>query len=740
MVTLHLLGHVHVSREQEVVRVSSKAAALLSYLTLEGQPHHREHLAGLLWNTPDALRNLRVELARLKAQGLAPFPARQPMLGLGGGAGWATDLSGWLHDPEPRHERDLTAWLSRLRGPALSGLEDLGSTAFRGWVDQQRQVIHDQIEERLGTVSARFARQGQPQAAALVRARADLLGLHLDPCLVPPSTRSPQDLAFEWPEQRVALRQRLTQAETSPQLLLLQGHRGTRRELLEDAVRGTPWQVVQLQASSQRQLVQAALTQQLTRLLPPDLRAQAQALPKTADADAQLIGLTGLLGQAEVPLLLAIHDASHVPTWFMQVLRFALDLPWPLLVVVTTTSAQHFGGLQVALGQVAGRRLHTLTLPPLSVHSVMRSLGEQEAPGQHETRRARAARLVQRSEGQPLHVRALAGAGPDAARDDLRLPDEVRAMLLADLALPAGIQEALARLAQIHDRFDLALAWALLGDAAGDVLRAGSRAGLLVPAELQEVLTLPDLRHRSSDAEAYLGFASELTRSALAGTLPAAERHEVRSALAALLLPTQPALSRIYAERAHLPDLAEAARAALPGLPTAEFRAAPATLVDEPPAREQPRHETRTPNGYRVALECGWLEVLRRGRLGPPPLLSLRWPGVPAGRWTLTARLDVVSGTLEPGFFPFPFALGLRTGQGPRVVYGAEPLPDHEADGVDHTFGGVLPMGRWFRLSGQNAGGRPELSVRAVDVALTVGDLEWGGQSLLEEAVRAGSR
>lgn len=141
-----------------------------------------------------------------------------------------------------------------------------------------------------------------------------------------------------------------------------------------------------------------------------------------------------------------------------------------------------------------------------------------------------------------------------------------------------------------------------------------------------------------------------------------------------------------------------------------------------------------------MALEGGWLEVLRRGRLGPPPLLSLRWPGVPAGRWTLTARLDVVCGSPEPGFCPLPFALGLRTGQGPRVVYGAEPLPDHEADGTAHTFGGVLPLSRWFRLTGHNAGGSPELSVRAVDVVLTVGALEWGGQNLLDEAVRAGSR
>ncbi|EYB69284.1 hypothetical protein DEIPH_ctg009orf0027 [Deinococcus phoenicis] len=744
MLTLHLLGHVHVSREGEVLPVSSKAAALLGYLALEGRAHHREHLAGLLWDTSDALRNLRVELTRLKGQGVSPFPARRPMLSLN----CATDLESWLRKPDPRHERELNDWLSRLRGPALSGLEDLGSSAFRGWVDQQRSVIHDQIEERLGTAHARFQARGQAQAAALVRARADLLGLQLPPdtgvtgrAADPPAhaAASPSELHFEWPEQLAALRQVLDRAQQAPQLVLFRGHSGTRRRFLADAVQGTPWQAVQVQASSQRQLLQAALAQQLARLLPPELRAEAQALP--ADPDVALIRLAGLLGQAEVPLLIAVHDARRVPAWLMQVLKFVLDLPSPLVLVLTTTSAQYLADLRRALGTVGGPHQHTLTLPALSVRGVMRAMAASGAPEASDTRHARAAQLVQRSEGWPLHVRALLREGSDLTRGDLRLPDVVREELLAGLGdLPGGVREALARLAQMHDHFGPDLAEALLGGAAPDVLRAGTGAGVLLPAGRREALSLPDLRYRSNDAEPHLAFASEALRSALASTLPAAERHALRCTLAALLLEAQPALSHLYAERAGLTDLAAAARAAWPVLPEAGCRSAPLTPIElvEGPAvqpgaapRGAGRRESHTPNGYRVALEDGGLEVLRRGRLGPPPPLTLALPGSSGGPWALTARLDVAGRSPLPGLCPPPFALGLRFGTGPRLVYAAEPLPDHEADGTPHTFGGVLPLGRWFRLTGQAAGGLPELSVRAVDVALTVGAFEWGGRSLL---------
>lgn len=675
-----------------------------------------------------------------------------------------TDLDRWRREPEPQQERDLLAWLAPLRGPALSGLEDLGSAAFRGWVDQRRSVIHDQVEERLSSAHARFGRLGQPGAAELIRARAERLGLELR--AHPPAPPS-SELSFEWPEQERALREVMERAARTPQLALLQGHGGTRRSLLGRLVQGTPWYAVQVQCSSQALLL-SALAQQLTRALPPEQRPPPTFL-LAADPDAALIQVAALMTQAGVPLLIALHNVDEVPAWLRHLLLFWLDLPLPLALVLTTTSARGLAELRLALGQVSARRLHCVTLPPLGVAQVMRGLAAREAApsptaappetaqaaagrpaASSSARRAHATRLVQLSEGLPLYVNALAqnaraqGETPGEALG-ARLPAAVRDLLLADLArLPSAARGGLARLAQVYGRFDPALAAALLGEAAPEVLRVGTQAGLLAAASAREQLSLPELDSRSDDAETGLTFASEITRSALAGTLPAAERHALRAALAGLLVQTDPARSLLYATRAQRPDLAAAARAALPALPAPRClgTAAPA---DEPPTTAHPRREAFTPGGYRVTLECGFLHVLRRGHPGPPPLLTLTLPGAGGGgAWTLVARLDVPEQARRDGeAFPPPFALGVRCGPGPRTVYASRPLPDHHEadhheDGAEHIFGGVLPLGQWFRLCSPRRAGRaegggagaPELSVRALDAALTVGALEWEGGSL----------
>jgi hypothetical protein len=221
-------------------------------------------------------------------------------------------------------------------------------------------------------------------------------------------------------------------------------------------------------------------------------------------------------------------------------------------------------------------------------------------------------------------------------------------------------------------------------------------------------------------------------RSALAATLPAAERHALRATLAALLVTTQPALALLYAARAELPELMDRARSALPTLDAPQDRRAPGVLIGEPSTLPHVRRELRTPNGYRVALDGGWLEVLRRGPPGPPPLLTLTLPGPGPGHWQLTARVDGAGGAAPPGLLPVPFVLGLRVGAGPHVFYAQEPVSDHPAEDTDQKFGGVVPLGHWFSLRGQGGSGPLELSVRAVDVALTVGDLHWGEHRLTD--------
>lgn len=730
MLTMHLLGHVHASRGKQPLQLSSKSVALLSYLTLEGRPYHREHLAGLLWETPDALRNLRVELTRLKSRGVDPFPARQPMLSLS----CPTDLDDWLAATHPAQERDLIGWLSHLHGPALSGLEDLGTPDFQAWVDQQRQLIHDRIEERLRLVLSRYEQQGQEACAALVRARADLLGLELG------GHRPPVDEAvqtFEWPIQEEQFRRVLIQGKDGPQLVALQGFSETRRNLLRRVVQNTPWTAVQLQTTGRQSLLLAALTQHLWQLLPADQRTPLNS-NHGHNPEAELIEFGQLMVTLGKPLLIAFHDLPHPaqwPDWLGPMLGFLLDLPVPLVVVVSTISAGVARALRPALGQFAGPRLHALTLPPISVQNVLHILEQQitepnQGAATANTRRVRAAQVVQRSEGIPMYVRALLTEHDGSLNGGARLPVAVRDRLLAHLSSFSGpLREQFARLAQIYGRFDPALAGTLLGDAAPEVLRQGLLGGLLVPAGAAERLTLPQLTHRISDTEDHLTFASEVLRSALASSLPPSERHDVRASLAAILLPCRPALSLIYAARAGLPELLEAAQGALGDAPLPCQRHACTQLVGEPESLPHARHEVRTPGGYRVALEGGFLEVLRRGPPGPPPLLTLPLPGQGTGHWTLTARVDVAS-PAQPDASVTPFLLGVQAGAGPRLVYATGPVPDQDVDGVAQRCGGVLPLGHWFSLTGQGEPGPLELSVRAGDVALTVGALRWGNHSL----------
>jgi hypothetical protein len=728
MLTMHLLGHVHARRGKQPLRLSSKSVALLSYLTLEGRPHHREHLAGLLWETPDALRNLRVELARLKGRGVDPFPARQPMLALN----CPTDLEGWLATPHPAQERDLIGWLSYLNGPALNGLEDLGTPDFQAWVDQQRQLIHDRIEERLRLALSRYEQQGQDACAALVCARAELLGLELG-APHPPTDRTVP--AFRWPAQEELLRQVLVQARKSSQVVVLQGHSETRRDLLRRLVEDTPWTAVQLQATVRQPLLLAALTQHLRQIMTADQRAQLP-VSHSHDPETALIELGQLMGAVGQPLLVALHDMPHPaqwPDWLGPMLGFLLDLPLPLALVVSTISPGVASSLRPALGQFAGPRLHAVTLPPVSVQDVTRILDRLANPASapDDLRRAHATRLVQRSEGIPMYIRALLEDNDRALQGDARLPAQVRDRLLAHLSsFPAPLREQFARLAQIYGRFDPALAASLLGETAPEVLRTGLLNGLLVPAGEAERLTLPHLTYRISDTEHHLTFASEVLRSALASALSPPERQTVRATLATLLLDSQPQLSLIYAARAGLPELSEAADDALldpPPLPGE--RQACTKLVGAPEALPHVRHEVRTPGGYRVGLEDGYLEVLRRGPPGPAPLLTLVLPGQGTSHWTLSARVDVASPP-QPGVSLSTFLLGVQTGTGPRVVYATGAIPDQNIDGVEQRFGGVLPLGHWFSLTGQGEPGQLELSVRAVDVALTVGALRWGNQTL----------
>ena len=913
---LHVLGHVHLTRQGQTVPVSSKSAALLTYLCLEGLAHHREHLAELLWNTPNPLRNLRVELARLRRDDVAHFPDRQPMLGFQ----VPLDLSGWLSAAAEVQGDQMLPWLSGLRGLPLSGLEDLGSRRYQQWLEVQRWAIIEQVERALGEVRQRLAGAGRLAQAGQIQARAEQLGLHLpdieadgagthgsgspsggvpsggllsgEPRASGPSSTHGLEMNHAGPGGNVAQTGRadravqlngtvqagmdpaqrgygdaapaaaprwecvweerrlftgLMERATSPHLVLLCGRSGSgKRTLLRQSVADSGWQLIQLQAPAQQTLFQEALAQRLNQLLAAQsvparlMPAQPESARPTSvqgatvqganglvagspsgprplrqddafrhgsvgSTDDGLIELAGTLHRSGLRVMIAVHNALLGQAWLAGLARFLLDLPLPLVLVLSETLPARLDAVGGQLAFADAQRVTRFQMPPLTTRMVLRAWGTlpaqtgdalsqrpqtqqpqtqqpqtRQTPDAQDQTRTRAAALIQRSEGWPLHAQALyqealhletqpASAQPAQAHSSqaqavqarhrpspqAELPESVRNVLLAEVALlPAHVRHLLARLSLVHTRFDHELAQLLAGppndDARPDVSQTlvyAAQQGVLVPAAGHEHALLPSLHYRSDDQTRWLRFGSEALRVTLAGSLTGLERQEVRQRLARFFLARCPALALHYARKAGLEDVAAQALAAQrrTGQHSAgqELAAGASALdgqrrsgavrADPPGPVGDLRRELRTPNGYRVALDGGHLEVTRCGCYGPPPLLTLSAAEVPAGSWSLTARADVFRAAPELGTCPAAHVLGLRSGPGPRTVYtlgragseGACQTSEAEEDG------GSLPAGEWFTLQGAGGGGTLELSVRALDVALTVAELNWGGVQVL---------
>lgn len=736
MLRLHLLGHVHVSQNSQPVHLSAKSTALLTYLALERAPQHREHLADLLWERADSLGNLRVELARLRSSGLDLFPARQPMLSLSA----TLDVEEWLRAGEHVTERELQDWLSSARGLPLSGLEDLGSIAFQEWVDTQRWAMCERIEELLSKVYSRLLEGGRGQAAEMVRAKAEVLGV--EPVRLAPRRESGV-VHFDRPHERAQLESALRAATREPQLVMLTGRRGTgKRSYLQEALAGSEWLSVQVAAVPQRRLTQAAIAQSLMRVAPPDTKRVLQdMLMNPGDLDNDLVRIGTVMVSLGQPLVLALHGAESLSEGLAGSLEYLLDLPMPLVIVLSAVEASQLAALTRSFERVDATRVHRVHLGSVSTSSALKALRAQGPESDEDALRARAARLVQQTDGWPMHMRALLDRPYNLALGRAPLPESVRDELHNEIqAWPEWLARDLAQLSLVYAGIDHALASNLLDHDAGEVITEATARDLLGHASAEELVRLPELVHLPSDLETHFGFNHEPLRTVLAGSLTGPQRGRLRVRLADWYFETQPGLSAFYAERAGLDDLARLAREANlarlgPAHPLMQVpSAAPpvgARLVPAPPVIEAPRRELRTPNGYRVGLECGALEVTRFGRYAPPPLLRLQLPPVTGGNWRLVMRVDVFRTGADLGAPEVPYAFGMRFGGGDRMVVSPEPLPDHVEDGVQNRAVGSVPLGHWFELSGRGPGGDLELSVRGLDVAIAVGVLECGGQQVL---------
>ncbi|WP_221088375.1 hypothetical protein [Deinococcus aquaedulcis] len=572
-VTLHMLGPTYISRGGTTVHLSAKGLALLTFLTLEGQPHHRETVAAMLWDSPRALASLRVELTKLRAAGFALGAPRSALLGIR----LPTDLARWRQTPPA----DLDAWLGLLRGLPLSGLEDLNSPPLTAWVDRTRQRLLDEIELALQAAWS----TADPRRRERLARHLDLLGLEL-----PSSAPKPPPMEAVWQAARLALRQ--------PQVLVLGGAAGSGRHRLVAASLDKRWVVVSVPA-----LPSAALLFSVARVLVQ--QAAGAPLPHPATSpDEAVAGLTQALLRLGRPVALIIGGAERLPEALLAHLAFLLQWPLPLLVIFTVHPSQIQPSLEDLTAHLPPERLHLAEVPRLTLSALLNTLRTANTPDEPR----RALYLLQQSEGWQAAALALR---PQVAQAQPRaqLPSRERRLLLADLdaALPHA-RGPLARLAALQAPFTAAEAQLLLGPEHAALLWDALQVGVLRTAPGNLHLDLTQLEAwQAPDRDGPLMFSSELQRAALASTLPGTLRLQAREA----------APAGAYAPEA-APVSAPVWRPVL-GLP--EPLGEPATSV-------------WTPCGYHVVQEQGGWHVLRLGQSAQPdpgrlPWLHLQLPAGP---------------------------------------------------------------------------------------------------------------
>ena len=889
MLTVHLLGHAHVTQNGQPVPLSAKAVALLAYLAAEKLPQHRERLADLLWNTAEARTNLRVELARIRAAGLNIFPASRQLLSLGS---VELDIDQWYAQHERQMNRtELAGWLSTLRGWPLCGLEDLGSTAFQVWVEQQRWTLTERVEHTLARVYARYARAGHHWATRMISSRAEAVGF-ADPAelaaaetgpgsaagagaaevgdtpsgraqpepvksrfpaereasaaLLPPLLSQPEPRGpligqpssgaesrghtphFVRPREEAQLQALLVEAQ--PQTVLLHGPPGSGKTYLAERLsQSLPpgWEVLRLSASRSSRLLLAALAQALLRLsatvaqaAPDQEQLLRQVLLQPGTTEEDMVKVAVAFSQIGRPLLLILDEAHAAPAELTGLLELICQMPSgdprlllllsredPARQAVTRSLTRRLPGVQV------------LALSPVTLGSVQQVLSSRFSAESPLRLQSLASRLVQRSEGHPLHLLSLLASLPspdplghaDLLSVDLggaTLPQVVRDTLRSEPeGWTAPLRHAMSRLSVVNGAFGHLIAQAVLSsqgpehhlperrsaerrsleqdeaqaDQTDALLYAALEGQILLEVDAGVALQLPELQpvRILEEADTQYMFRTEALRVTLAGQLPHLIRQDVRRRLSLALTESEPGLASYYAERvglqeqagqlwaryqAHLPHdspllslngsgqngfgvQADSARmaffAAVPVVPL------PARQMPVPePVRQaaQAQHGV-SHQGYSVSLEGGWLSVMSDGRYGHPQTLTLRlnWPGPLGGTLRLVWRLDVFSGgeELRPSLPPFPLRLTpvrpgvplrLRSGRAshaePETAFTFAPrqVGDyHEGHLTCKPQPGVV-IGQWMEhhLGGPDWQGATglDLSVRALDVALTIGVIE----------------
>ena len=786
MLTVHLLGHAYVTLNQSTVPISAKATALIVYLHMEKLPQHRERLADLLWDTPEARKNLRVELARIRSAGLNIFPASQQLLQL---EQVGSDMQAWREAAlTSMNQGQLTAWLAMLRGLPFTGLEDLGSANFQSWIDQQRWLMTEQIEQQLSRMYWRYERENHAWATRMIAERAEALGLDApgsteerpaeadaatgtfreNPASAETFTRpaeSPGRIGrahFEQPYEERELRQALLRSEEQSQLVILHGPAGSgKSHLAERLGRAHDFQIIRAASTYSARLLIATLAQALLGQAAQHAAALEQVLLRPASLEEDMVKVAYSLSQVPRRVMLMIEQPQDAAPEVPALLAFLFSAGGGAGRVYLMLSRQAPGELALLRSlrvSVEPSRYLDLPVMPLSSQSVQRTLETQFPFEPSQRLRSYAAHLTQRSEGNPLHLLSLIEQAPNLENlGKPQLPQALRHTygLELDRFSPA-LRGAVEKLSVIHGRFDAELAHAVLAESGSDLrgteamLAEGFRQRVLVEAEPEQALDWPACLYAPPpiSAEAQYVFRSEGLRITLAAQLPQGLRQEIRRRLMNALSATQPGLAAYYAERANLGDEAARLRGEyLQGLPAdSPLRRKPSAAQPTAPLESLPESSNMDiperllmRQGYLLSHNGHGLSVLSSNRYSHPSTLTLRFalPSGPLpGSVRLLWRLDMYGGGEELGPALVPFALRLAAaGSHEAQVLLPAGLGSYQEQGRQHRVHSDVALGCWMKhdlpLTFDPDSRTLELSVRAVNLALTLGAVQIGQQNLL---------
>lgn len=804
MLTVNILGHSHITHRGNLIPLSAKAVALITYLALERLPQHRERLADLLWHTAEARKNLRVELARIRTAGLDIFPRSRQLLYL---EHVTTDLEVWRSRlSSGMDQAELANWLAMLRGLPLSGMEDLGSTALQEWVDQQRCTVEEQVEQILCEAHRRFENDNKPWATRIIQARASALGYHLEltssddrsgrpevrgPVGISPTARGANPALLEHAaedqgsegdaneEGERLLRSALGRARLQPQVVVMHGPLGSgKSHLAERVLRQHDWMTLRVRSTRLSRLVIASIAQELSRVTEAaDAEALRQMLLHPGTLEEDTVKLATIMARLPSPTALVLDHTQSAPVELASLLEFILHSPAGaprVAVLLSRTPPAKAPLCRSVMRRFADEQCTEIEMTPLSLQGVERILRSRNphnpGAGDH------AAELLQRSEGNILHLLSLLEQ-PVVRPGNMtpRVPTFIREQYAGEIdGWPEPLREAVRCLSVINGDFDLPLMRAAM-DAPGAgatqaILKEALERTCLIEREPATALHFPGLEAVGDhpNAPQLYAFRSEGLRVSVASTVPHEQRQAVRRRLTSALEDTEPGLALYYAERVGHEQATERLRRAyqsrlpsdspLLGFPGSEPAGievsiprvpAPRPTPDAGPGRSEPAAgaTSATWQGYTLSRSSsGWLNIVSQGRSGHPRTLKLRLelPGPAEPQISrvieLVWRLDVFQGGNDLGPLQAPFALRLqRLGDADAHVFTPDVHRDYLEDGVRHLPHPDVATGTWLahRITlppARQAQEVLELSVRGLDVALTLGRLVVNGTDLLGTA------